>query len=402
MNYGKIIAKAGRYVETYFLENHRPELTYHNLSHTRYVVAAVEKMAAYYALGEEDTGMLTLAAWFHDIGYVSGKNGHEQVSCRLATDFLRKQDVSVEAIEVIRKLIAVTCRTVAPEGLPEEIMLDADTFHLARKSFFKKSELLRKESELLEGRQIARSAWYGETIAFLEQHQYYSRYGKIILEEQKQENLFHLKALSVQHNRHINYMPSGGLSKGNLKAEKSIDTVFKLASENNQRLSSLADSKAHILITVNSIILSAIISLVLRKLQDNEYLIIPTFILLSISLLTMVLAIITTRPTVTRGRFSRGELEQKKANLLFFGNYYKMLPEEYVSRMWMMLEDKVYIYNSVMLDIYYQGTVIGRKYYYLRIAYNIFMWGLVVAVLAFFAAALIFNAMAPDVSAHAG
>jgi len=393
MNYEKIIRKVHKYIEAYFLDHQHPQLSYHNLDHTLYVVEAVEKLGAFCVLQEKDAFLLTLSAWFHDVGYLHGREGHEEASCRIAEVFLRQQELPDDLIATVLRLITVTRRNVPPTDMLEEIMLDADTFHLARKSFFKKSELLRKEMELLCGKMIGKGEWYEETIRFLENHEYYTLYGKTILQEQKRDNLFHLKALSVQHNHHGTLAPANGLSKGSERAAKSIDTVFKIASENNQRLSSLADSKAHILITVNSIILSAIISLVVRRLQDNEYLIVPTFILLSISLLTMVLAIITTRPTVSKGRFSRGEVEQKKINLLFFGNYYKMLPEEYLSGMWMMLEDKVYIYNSIMLDIYHQGAVIGRKYYYLRIAYNIFMWGLVVAVLAFFLAAIIHNSI---------
>ena len=109
----------------------------------------------------------------------------------------------------------------------------------------------------------------------------------------------------------------------------------------------------------------------------------------------MVLAIIATRPTLSKGTFSQGDLAQKKTNFLFFGNYFKMQPDQFTRGMWMMLDDKAYIYNSIMLDIYYQGTVIGRKYHYLRLAYNIFMCGLVVAIIAFFVTAVLYNP-APD------
>jgi hypothetical protein len=41
-----------------------------------------------------------------------------------------------------------------------------------------------------------------------------------------------------------------------------------------------------------------------------------------------------------------------------------------------------------MMDIYYLGVVLARKYRYLRIAYTIFMWGLILSVIAFGLAAL--------------
>jgi len=391
MIYEKNLKKISKYVESYFQENKRPELTYHNLDHTRYVVKSAQKIAAFNHLSDDDLYVVLAAAWFHDIGYVHGQENHEETGIKIARTYLEEQGMEEAMLDRILRLILITQRKNPPADLLEEIILDADTFHVGKKSFLKKSELLRKEVELTCKKLIARNDWYKDTIGFLEKHQFYTMYSNSVLTDQKSENLYHLKALTVQFDRNAELTPANMLSKSTEKAEKSIDTAFRIASQNNQRLSSLADNKAHILITVNSIILSAIISLVLRKLQDNGYLIIPTFILLAISLTTMVLAIITTRPTVSKGTFSRGEIEQKKTNLLFFGNYFKMLPEEYTSGMWMMLDDKVYVYNSIMLDIYYQGTVIGRKYHYLRLAYNIFMWGLVIAVLAFFVAALIHN-----------
>lgn len=391
MIYEKQLKKIRRYIETYFRENKRPELTYHNLEHTTYVVKAAEKIAAYNHLSEDDIFILLTAAWFHDIGYVHGKEEHEETGIKIARTYLEEQGMEESQLSKILSLIRITQRKEVPSDLLEEIILDADTFHLGKKSFLKKSELLRKETELDCKKLIPRNDWYKETIGFMEHHQFYTIYSNTLLADQKSENLYHLKALTVQYDHNASLTPANMLTKSTERAEKSIDTAFRIASQNNQRLSSLADNKAHILITVNSIILSAIISLVLRKLADNSYLVIPTFILLVISLSTMVLAIITTRPTVSKGTFSRGEIEQKKINLLFFGNYFKMLPEEYTSGMWMMLDDKVYIYNSIMLDIYYQGTVIGRKYHYLRLAYNIFMWGLVIAVLAFFIAAMVHN-----------
>jgi hypothetical protein len=48
-----------------------------------------------------------------------------------------------------------------------------------------------------------------------------------------------------------------------------------------------------------------------------------------------------------------------------------------------MLKDREYLYNSMIKDIYFLGVVLARKYKYLRISYTIFMWGLIIAVIAF-------------------
>ena len=48
-----------------------------------------------------------------------------------------------------------------------------------------------------------------------------------------------------------------------------------------------------------------------------------------------------------------------------------------------MLGDKDYLYSSMIKDNYFLGVVLAKKYQYLRIAFSIFMYGLIVAVIAF-------------------
>jgi hypothetical protein len=94
-------------------------------------------------------------------------------------------------------------------------------------------------------------------------------------------------------------------------------------------------------------------------------------------------AILSTRPSVSKGRFTEEDIRNKKTNLLFFGNFYRMQLEDYQWGMNQMIKDKEYLYNTMMMDIYYLGVVLAKKYKLLRIAYTIFMWGLIVAVIAF-------------------
>jgi hypothetical protein len=167
------------------------------------------------------------------------------------------------------------------------------------------------------------------------------------------------------------------------KPEKGIETMFRISSSNHQRLSDMADNKAHIMITVNSIILSAIISLLLRRLSEYGYLIVPTIILLTVSLLAMTFSILSTRPSIPPGTFTKADVDDKTVNLLFFGNFYKMPLEDYKYGMEKVMEDKDFLYGSLIKDVYTQGVVLGKKYRLLRIAYNIFMFGLIISVLAF-------------------
>ncbi|SEO96253.1 hypothetical protein SAMN05192574_11770 [Mucilaginibacter gossypiicola] len=172
-----------------------------------------------------------------------------------------------------------------------------------------------------------------------------------------------------------------------------IETLLKVTASTDQRLSDMADNKAQILITVNSIIISAIISLVLRKLKDNSFLILPSYLLLTVSLATMILAILSTRPSIPKGRFSTKDLADKKANLLFFGNFYRMKLDDFAAGMKNVLHDKEYLYDSLIKDIHTQGVVLGRKYRLLRAAYNVFMFGLIIAIITFIISSMVHNSL---------
>jgi hypothetical protein len=169
------------------------------------------------------------------------------------------------------------------------------------------------------------------------------------------------------------------------KPDRGVDTLFRVTLGNHTRLSGIADSKANILLSVNAIIISIALSSIIPKLDSpkNAHLVIPTFIMLISSVTTIIFAILSTRPKVTTGVFTREDIEAKKINLLFFGNFYKMPLAEYDWAMNEMMKDRDYLYSTMIKDLYYLGLVLQRKYTLLRIAYNLFMMGLIITVIAF-------------------
>ena len=110
---------------------------------------------------------------------------------------------------------------------------------------------------------------------------------------------------------------------------------------------------------------------------------IPTLIFLFFSVVSIIMSIMATRPNVTKGRFTKDDVNNKKVNLLFFGNFHQMSLNDFQWAMNEMLQDKEYIYNSLTKDLYFLGVVLERKYRLLRITYNVFMVGMVVSVIAF-------------------
>lgn len=399
MNQDKLLPEVEAYLHAFFSGHNDSRYAYHNLHHTENVVSHAIQIANHFQLNDKDFFIVTTAAWFHDTGYFIDRTNHEEESAKLATAFLKTKNTETGIIDAIRGCILATKLPQAPQNFLEEIVCDADLFHLGTDDFPKNNRLMRKETETVNGTVINGKEWRAGTIKLLERHHYYTDYCNLLLNDKKRENLEKLKDKQKtesapapdnvplnQEQKHIPEKKSKGSSKS--RPEKGIETMFRITSSNNQRLSNMADNKAHIMITVNSIILSAIISLLLRKLDSNSFLAIPTYIILSVSVLTIIFSILATRPSLPKGKFTKEDITKKRVNLLFFGNFYKMSLEDYTGGMLQIMEDRDFLYGSLIKDVYAQGIVLGRKYKLLRISYNIFMFGLIISVLAFIIATI--------------
>ncbi|MCX2574981.1 Pycsar system effector family protein [Pedobacter sandarakinus] len=392
MNYKQLQEEVEKHVSDYFHTHQDPRLVYHNLAHTKEVVEAAQQIANHYQLNEEDYFAVTAAAYFHDTGYFEDVAHHEKKGAELADRFLSGKQVDAHVIKNVKAAILSTKIPQAPKTQIEKILCDADLFHLGLPDFRKKGKLMHKEVALLHKKDISKTEWRKNDIQFMEVHHYHTDYAVLLLQDQKLENIKKLKSkLTAQEEIEtelaettpvIPVIQDKKKGKGD-RPDKGIETMFRITSTNNQRLSDMADNKAHILITVNSIMLSLIVSLLLRRLEDHGNLIIPTFILLIVSLTCVVVSILSTRPSIPEGEFSQQDLADKKVNLLFFGNFYKMSLPSYTEGMIKVMNDKDFLYGTLIKDVYSQGVVLGRKYKLIRLAYNIFMWGLIAAVFAF-------------------
>lgn len=396
MNYKNLLDEVKNYVLAYFATQHDSKLVYHNLAHTQDVVKSTIQIANHYQLNEKDFFIVVAGAWFHDTGYFEDPINHEQKGAELAIAFLKQKDVPADIMDQVMQLILSTKMPQRPTNQLENILCDGDLFHLGTKEFRKKGKLMHKEVELLYNIDINKKSWRMKDIEFLESQEYHTDYCRLLLSDQKQKNIEELKSKLKEEdiaqaavNEVVIDKQSGEKQpkllskKDKQRPDKGIETMFRITSTNNQRLSDMADNKAQLLITVNSIILSLIISLVLRKLEDNAFLIIPTFILLMVSLSCIIFSILATRPSIPDGLFSQNDIERKKVNLLFFGNFYKMALSDYSKGMITVMNDQEFLYGTLINDVYSQGVVLGRKYKLIRIAYNIFMFGLIAAVLAY-------------------
>jgi Family of unknown function (DUF5706) len=409
MNYHELLKKVEDYVNLFFREHTDPNLFFHNLSHTSNVVDNTKQIADHYQLDDRAFFVVCAAACFHDTGQlIKSGEGHEDRSAELAQDYLTGIGVNEEDITAIKKCILATTMPQRPESLSEQIICDADLFNLGSNNFRDQNRLLRKEMEAVNNVKMDGAAWRASSISILEKHTYHTDYCRLLLDKTKAENLDRLKnrqeeklkedqeASTLQNAAMANLelMTGHGDNKKKAKIKKKdrplrgIETMFRISASKNVRISEMADNKAHIMISVNSIIISVVLGLIIRTLEQNSNLIIPTIILLLVNVTTIIFSVLATRPKIANGLFTQEQVDNKSVNLLYFGTYYNMHYKEYEDGINAMMADGDFLYSSLTKDIFWQGKVLGRKYKLLRISYTIFLFGIIAAVLAFTAAVI--------------
>lgn len=389
--------QAEDYVKGIFSSIDTSALVYHNLDHTESVVMHCLEIAEHYRLPENEKAILLIAAWFHDTGHLYVKpEEHEKRSVEVVDGFMASHGVDESFTDEVRKCILATRIDDKPANLLQEIIKDADTYNLGTKEFKDTNKKLRKEYEK-RGLGDKLKDWDMQTVQLLQLHQYYTSYCQENLNERKQKNLAKCKGkvdeqVQNQGPTGVQFHPiDADASESSKKGliNKGIQTMLRLTSENHLELSSMADGKANILISVNAIIISVILTVLIRKIEVDRHLAIPTFLFLFFSVATIILAILATRPQVTVGNFSRNDVMHKKTNLLFFGNFFRTSLDEYKWAMSNLMQDPEYLYGNLVTDIHSLGVVLGRKYSLLRKAYNLFMIGIIVSVIAFILAIML-------------
>ena len=368
--------------------------TYHNLDHTIQVVDKIKILAKEENISPEDTENLLLAGWFHDLGYVDNADNHEEESRKIASDFLKQHQFPEERIAKIGELILATDKFYKPKNHLEEVIKDADLYHLASDDYFRICENLRQEIKEVHHQKFSKLKWAELNIVFFSKHQFYTNYAKENWQPEKEKNVE--KILSSIRNMKEEKKEKSSLEKDKAllnkkklekleSPERGIETMFRVTLNNHTKLSQIADSKANILLSVNAIIISIALSTLIPKLDSprNAHLVIPSFVMIMFSVACIILAIMSTRPKVSSGTFTRKEIEEKKVNLLFFGNFHKMPLEEYLWAMKEMMKDRQYLYDTMIKDLYYLGIVLNRKYKLLRLTYTVFTIGIIASVVAF-------------------
>ena len=165
--------------------------------------------------------------------------------------------------------------------------------------------------------------------------------------------------------------------------ERGIETWFRLASKNLYTRRQIVDTKSNILITINAIMISAIMGSFYPRLNEDPHLIYGIVPIVLGNLISMIYAVLATRPKIGKGEFSDTEIHEKEASLMTFDDYYKMPLEIYEIALDEMMKTSDFLYDTIKRDLHSLGVDLSKRYNSIRIAYNVFLIGLIIGLFAF-------------------
>ena len=383
------------------------KVVYHDISFTHRLVSASKLIAQKEGLTAADTEIVIIASWLYGTGYRDAemfKGKKLFSSCIACTQQISK--LFLESInypsEKIKKIFDIFRNTVSSKTQTntsiEKVFIDALYMDFAREKGRKYIKKIYQELLLFNDVTIIKKNWFQKLLELLENHQYYTNYGKVELEPKKHRLIKEIKKnyKDLENIERVALRKELDISDEELKDLKkklndssdfdirTVQTVFRTTSHNHYTLNQMVDRKANIMISINAIIISLLVGKVIGPSLDVLSLeLIPVFIMATVGGFSMFFAIMAVRPDATHGEFSEEEVRNKQGNLLFFGNFHNMQFKDYEWAFLQMINDKDYLYSSLIRDIYYLGQRIKKKHDYLRNSLNIFLIGTSVTVISF-------------------
>lgn len=374
-----------KFVTTYLVENLNKDNLFHNLERTKEVVSKTRELFKASASGKVDEKTLLTAAWFLHSGFAEGHDNHVKRSCQLAETYLSDNNVSKVIADKIQGYIASAWEDDDPKNETVEILRDARTAFYGSENFKELIELQRMERNNFSDDTPNVAEWVkGYIEIFQGKHRYYTPYAVEKWGTQKEENGLKLIA-ELKKSKKKKKKEKLKVKLKNESPERAIQSLYRTQLRNHIKLSDIADTKANILLSVNAIIISLLLSNMIPNLgkADNSYLIYPTVIFVIFSIASMIMSVLATRPKIENQKLIDEGLDDKNTNYLFFGNFYNLKLEDFKAKIGKIIESKEAIYDSLTMDLYYLGIVLKTKYRLLRLTYTVFIIGIVLSVLAF-------------------
>jgi len=372
------------YLKNFYRDKMPNAYKFHDFTYLKSVVKQVKKMIDALKLESPEAEILLAANWFRYTGMIHQYQDYQIESAKLAATYLKNLHWKQSDIDRVKKIILNSTGANKPTDTLEEITQDAGAMYLGKSSFFDNISFLKVEMENVLDKKIDDKEWNQIVYTKLSEGHYYTTYAN---DKYQEKVAAHLTAQqkNLKKAKRDNIRKKTGKEFG-----RGIDTLYRSTYRNHINLSSIADGKANMMISINTIILSAIITLLGTSITltgkiafDHFRFFLPILILLVAVLGSAIFAILSANPKVTSSDIEKKDLVKRTKSILFFGNFIHMEQKEFVENIGFLKKNEKLLYDNMAVDIYELGQVLSTKYKMIKISYNIFMVGLILCVTSF-------------------
>ena len=408
-----IVEQVEKYSTQLITRDLSEKMVYHDIAYTLRMVDAVKEIADYEEVSLDEREILIVTAWLMTTGFstITGDSTFESIeeffdvafeaSHDIATQFLQDYGYPAEKIAVVQKMMSESRPDVLDGSKLANIISDAITIDWGRAKSKGRVKKLYDEFLLTGAVSYGKSTWYDTVLKYLREHDFKTEYGKNVLAQGKLDLIAKIekekkdldrtektvlkKELNVTDEELKKLKKSLSSVKG--RDDRGIQTMFRTTSRNHYTLSQMVDRKANIMISINAILLSLIISRTIGQIDTFCIHNAPILIILISSIVSMIFAVTSIIPFKTQGTFTEKQIREKEGNLLYYGNIHKMNYRDFEWGMLEMLNDGNFLYSSMIRDLYFLGQTLHKKSRLIRISLALFILGLVISTVFFVAVA---------------
>lgn len=174
-----------------------------------------------------------------------------------------------------------------------------------------------------------------------------------------------------------------GKKKGKKESARALQTYFRNNYRTHISLSALADRKSHIMIRLNSLLISILIVFFKTIINLTPLAIVTGVIFLLTTLVSLIFAALAAKPHVTKYLTEDSSFSDAQNNIFFYGNFIGLDIDKYEEVVKSILDQPNLIYSNMIRDLYFLGLVLNKKFRLLNYSYSVFIGGLVITVVSF-------------------
>lgn len=367
-----------------------PRLVFHNYQLCMSTVDMIQAIHEHEPeVSDRNAEIATLAACFWTVGCAQDTGQPLTHAMREGRIFFARENYPEADRVAVVQCLQVMAHHRKPQSESEKIFADAWLSAAYLDQPEERFALLRLEWDLLKQRHPDKVEWLNLQQDQLLNIRLHTAFAKRTYEPQRTRYLMQVreKLHKQQRKEEKEASPSGRFS--NLETTdpvRATQTFFRANYRNHINLSAIADNKANIMISVNTILLSVLIAFLSYQNigQTKPIILLPVVIFLVTGLASLIFAVLSAKPKVTMlNKQDKPSPAEVKRNIVFFGNFVSLDLPEYEEAMDELFRDSGLLYGNMVRDLYHLGKVLEKKYRYLTVSYNIFMVGFIATVVSF-------------------